>query len=307
MSERTVGIVGVGRLGSDIAFSLAERDLCNVVLFDQEPDRARYLAADLTDTSFGHVYNRRVSWVESLTDLSGSDVILITAGQRRTPGMTTTDLYRANRAVIHQLSVACSGSSALFVVCSEPVDLLTTELFRALNRPAARVMGIGGMIDSIRARSAIADATSLNPNSIRSHVVGSHGADAQILWDFSSINGVPIREVIAADVPAAVDQVFRSQAEARLQQMTESFSRYMPAVAAVELLRALVTDDRRILSVTVPWNHTLGIADAAMSAPVVVGRLGAERIVLPSLSKPTVAMLRDTAAKLEAIVQGAAQ
>lgn len=307
MTEQSVGIVGVGRLGSDVAFTLAERDLCDLVLFDTDRDKAEYLASDLTDTSFGHVYNRRVSFVREARELASCGVILVAAGARREAGTPADELFGRNLAIIDEMAEAFVGSSNLFVVATEPVDLMTEALARALNLPASRVMGIGGVVDSYRVRHALGDALAVNPDYIRTHVIGPHDEEASIVWDCTSINGVPVAAVGSAETLAGVEKTFAADAEARLSQMSETYSRYTPSMACLELLRSLVKDDRRVLSVTIPWSGIMGISGVAMSIPAVIGRFGAERPIPPGLNKPALDKLKRSAGRLATALQGGAR
>ena len=304
MSEQSVGVLGVGRLGSDVAFTLAERDLCDIVLYDTDRERAEYLASDLTDTSFGHVYNRRVSWVDDISGLAQCSVVLVTAGARRAPQTTAGQLFGQNRQIAREVADALTGSSTLFVVATEPVDLMTAELARLLRLPPSRVMGIGGIVDSFRVRSELGNVLSVGPDYIRAHVVGPHDSDAEIVWDFASIKGSPVRSIATDADLAAVEAAFRTDSDARLVQMTESFSRYTPAMACLELLRSIVKDDRRVLSVTMPWVDVLGISGVAMGIPAVVGRFGAERPVAPDLDGDARSRLEQCAKRLAAMMEG---
>lgn len=176
MTEQSVGVIGVGRLGSDVAFTLAERDLCDIVLYDKDPDRAAYLASDLSDTSFGHEYSLRVSWSANLEELSRCSVILIAAGDRAADVSDQEELFNRNRAIAREVAETFVGSSTLFVVASDPIDLMTAELTRLLKLPSSRVMGVGGVVDSFRVRHAIGETLSYNPDIVRSHVIGPQGA-----------------------------------------------------------------------------------------------------------------------------------
>ena len=302
MIEQSVGVLGVGRLGSDVAFTLAERDLCNIVLYDKDTERAEYLASDLSDTLFGHAYNRRVSWVNEARALAECSVILVAAGARRDAGTSAAELFRENRSIAQEMAQAFVGSSNLFVVASEPVDLMTAELARALKLPPSRVMGIGGVVDAYRVRHALGEALTVRPGYIRSHVIGPHDSDVSIVWDFTNINGVSIRDIADPDVLATVEREISS--DQRLTEMNVSMSRYTPAIACLELLRSLVKDDRRILSVTMPWHNVLGISDVAMSVPAVVGRFGAERAVPPKLDRAARERLERIAGRLASALQG---
>ncbi|MFP4430991.1 MAG: lactate/malate family dehydrogenase [Spirochaetaceae bacterium] len=306
MREESVGIIGVGRLGSDVAFTLAERDLCDIVLYDKEPDRAEYLASDLSDTSFGHVYNRRVIWTDTLRELSRCSVILVAAGARAEEHSSPEALFRENRGIAEEIATTFVGSSNLFVVASEPVDLMTAELTRLLRVPPSRVMGIGGVVDSYRVRSVFAEALSLNPDFVVSQVIGPHGGDATVLWEFSSVNGVSLRQLAEEELLDRALSELKSDTDAHLRQMSKTTSRYTPAMACLELLRSLVLDDRRVLSVTMQWPGILGISGIAMSVPCVVGRFGAERPILPSLDATTHGKLKESAETLAAVLRGVA-
>ncbi len=302
MIEQSVGVLGVGRLGSDVAFTLAEHDLCDIVLYDKDPERAEYLASDLSDTLFGHAYNRRVSWVREARGLTRCGVILVAAGARMDAGVSTAELFRENRSITAEIAETFVGSSNLFVVASEPVDLVTAELARALKLPPSRVMGIGGVVDAYRVRHSLGEALSVRPGYIRSHVMGPHNSDVSIIWDYTSINGISIRNIAEPEVLTDVERELGS--DERLTEMNVSTSRYTPAIACLELLRSLVKDDRRILSVTMPWHNLLGISDVAMSVPAVVGRFGAERAVPPELDRPARDRLERIAGGLASVLSG---
>lgn len=303
MIEQSVGVIGIGRLGSDVALTLAERDLCNLVLYDRVTEKAEYLASDLTDTPFGHVYNSRIAWATRMEDLASCGVVVVAAGSQMEPGARPEDAFASNRSLIREIADAFVGSSALFVVASEPIDLMTAALRRELRVPPSRVLGVGGVIDSFRARHGFANALELSPEFVTSHVVGPNASGSRILWGFTSVNGVPARAVADEAVIADVEKSFASDAGVRLRRLAESSSRYAPAMATFDLVRALVKDGRRIMSVTMEWTNTLGISDVAMSIPAVIGRYGADRVMLPQLDEATVSALRSSANELSSILQ----
>jgi len=219
------------------------------------------------------------------------------------PGARPEDAFASNRSLIREIADAFVGSSALFVVASEPIDLMTAALRRELRVPPSRVLGVGGVIDSFRARHGFANALELSPEFVTSHVVGPNASGSRILWGFTSVNGVPARAVADEAVIADVEKSFASDAGVRLRRLAESSSRYAPAMATFDLVRALVKDGRRIMSVTMEWTNTLGISDVAMSIPAVIGRYGADRVMLPQLDEATVSALRSSANELSSILQ----
>ncbi len=283
MTDQSVGVIGVGRLGSDVAFTLAERDLCDIVLYDKDTEKAAYLASDLRDTAFGHEYPLRVSWTADLAELNRCSVILIAAGMRMDGNTSREELFRENRLIAEEVARTFIGSSILFVVASDPVDLITAELTRLLKLPSSRVMGVGGVVDAFRVRYAIAETLSYSPDIIRSHVVGPQGRESEVLWDYTSVNGVPLKELTDGDTIEKTRELLNSESHSKTWLMAESASRYTPALACLELIRCLVQDDRRVLSVTVSCPELTGVPGVAMSVPAVVGRFGAERLLLPKL------------------------
>ena len=304
MNDHSVGIIGVGRLGADVAFTLAERDLCDITLYDADTERAAFLASDLTDTSFGHVYNRRVGSVDTLVGLTRCDVVFISAGSRPAPGAQPAAVYEANRPIAAEIARAFVGSSTLFVVATEPVDLMTAEMVRVLRLPPSRVLGIGGVVDSFRARYLIGEAMSVNHEYVGSQVVGPHTDAATIIWEYTSVNGVPIRSLASPDQLEAIERSLADESRSRQRDLAATASRYTPAMASLELLRAIVKDDRRMLSVTMQWAPTPEYPGVAMSVPALVGRFGTERILAPPLDDGTMARICDAARAQAAVRDG---
>lgn len=306
MLDQSVGVIGVGRLGSDVAFALAEQDLCDIVLYDQEPRRAEYLATDLSDTSFGRVYNRRIRCVSRMSDLSDCDVILVAAGARLGPDASEATVYEKNKLIITEIADALIGSSSIIVMAGEPVDLMTSQLRHTLKVPQARVLGIGGIVDAFVARNAIGDALDVSPDYIRTHVVGPHGGGAQLVWRYTSINGIPIDQIADADQIKAIEKHALQSLNERLVRLDQSNSRYAPAMASIELIRSIVRDDRRILSVTVDVEECYGVSGMAMSVPCVIGRFGAERLIPPELDSAARKAIQDAAASHKKLLAGGA-
>lgn len=286
---------------------LAERDFARILLYDRDRERAQYVASDLAETVFSGGYTRRVSSVSSMRDLAGCDVILISAGRSHEclegDPPTPEELFRDNRALVKEIAETFTGSSTLFVVASEPVDLLTAELVKTMRLPFSRVLGLGGVLDSYRIRHILGEKMQFNPDYIRSQVVGPHDASLIPLWDFTSINGIPIRSIVDESILTQAEETFTLGCEDHTLDSVPS--RYTPAMACADLLDSIVRDDRRILSTTVVWENVLGVSGVAMSIPCVIGRLGAERIVVPELNEAHQRRITNAAATYGAILEGA--
>lgn len=282
---------------------LVERDLAHVLIYDREPDKAAYLASDLAETIFSGGYNNRVSAVETMDALRACDVILIAAGDRRVSGSDTETLFGRNRLVMDEVARTFTGCSTLFVLASEPVDLLTTYLVGRMRLPFSRVLGLGGVLDAHRVRHLLGEKMRFNPDSIRNQVVGPHDHSVLPLWDFTSINGVPVRSIV--DDAMLVEIADELSREDTTEATEKSSSRYAPGAACLDIMSSIILDDRRILSTTVNWENVLGVSGVAMGIPCVIGRLGAERIVVPELRKRDMQAFTDTAASYAGILKGA--
>lgn len=300
MAVQSIGVIGVGKLGADVALALAERDLCDIVLYDKVNSRAELVAEDLRDTAFGHVYNSAVTAVERMDGLTGCDVILVAAGSSSDASLPANEAYAKNAGVIDEIARAFVGSSTLFIVACEPIDLLTGRLRRRLRVPASRVLGLGGVVDSFLLRHQLATELDMNPDYITAHVVGPHGPSMEIAWQFVTANGLPITDIVDEARLSQMESAFAQERSLRPGRLSAGSSRYAPAMAAVELVRSIVTDDRRVMSVTTEWNGELGIEGVAMSAPAIVGRFGVDRTILPAFTEDAVQRIRAAGAELAA-------
>lgn len=299
MKNPEVGIVCAGRLGSDIAFMLTENDLCDVVLFDEDHDRARYVAGDLQDTAIGREYTTRVRWSTDLADLYSAEIIVVAEGSGPTDKATSDDtraeLFANNRAIGDKVAESFLGASALFLVATEPIDLMTAYITSRLHLPPQRVLGLGGLLDSLRLRFLIGETLGVNPAYVHAQVAGPHDQDAVILWDFCAVNGISIHDLSTPDQRSTIERRFAEDVTDTAKQGRGETSRYAPAIAAYELLRTLVKAGRNVHSVTMQWGNGLGEAPAAMSVPAVIGQLGAERHFLPKLDTKTSDLIHERA------------
>lgn len=287
MHSRRIGIIGAGRLGSDVAFLLAEDDLCEVVIYDEQVPRAEYLAGDLRDTAIGREYSTQIRWTADMRTLSACDIIVVAAGRPLRADDDPFEVFESNRAVSTEIAEVLVGSSAVFVVGTDPVDLMTSALGIDMQLPPGRVLGLGGLVDSYRARFLIGDALSVNPQYVQAHVAGPHSAEARILWQFCSVNGIAVSDLLSEEQTREIAERFKQNAapQAPSRPGSGAISRYTSAVACLDVLRTLVKEGRNVLSVSIRCEHILEGTPAAMSAPVVVGQLGGEHIELPGLDE----------------------
>ena len=264
-----VGIVGVGKLGGEIAFAVARDGTWDeLVLYDVVEGLAWAQAEDIRSG----IAERSDSIVRAgtLDDLGGSDVILLVAGQGRKPGMTRLDLLHANAPLIRDLSrqVVAAAPHATLVVLTNPVDVLTTIAWESSGLPRDRVLGSGALLDSVRLRCILADRFKVNPSRVEAVVLGEHGERAVPLFSRVRVRGHPV-ELTVEDKAAILEEL----REVSMKIIAgKGGTAYGPAGATASLLHALVSPQASPVPASVVFQGEYGLRDIAMGAPAVVGK-----------------------------------
>lgn len=270
-----VGVVGVGKLGGEIAFAVARDGTWDeLVLYDVVEDLAWAQAEDIRSG----IAERSDSIVRAgkMEDLAGSDVVLIVAGQGRKPGMTRLDLLHANAPLVRDLSrqIVAVAPHTTLVVLTNPVDVLTTIAWEASGLPRDRVLGSGALLDSVRLRCILADRFGVPPTRVEAIVLGEHGERAVPLFSRIKVRGQPV-ELSAEDRAAILDEL----REVSMKIISgKGGTAYGPAGATASFLHALVSPEPSAVPASVVFQGEYGIRDVAMGAPAVVGKGHMHRI-----------------------------
>jgi malate dehydrogenase len=291
-----IGIIGSGNVGANTAFFLAERGVADTLLYDVKEGLARGKALDMMEAAPIRGYVSRISGTDSFDDLMRCDILVVTAGAVRTPGMKREDLFATNRGVIAQIAAKLRGSPARVIVVTEPVDALTTLFVRQSGLPWQRVMGLGGSLDSTRLRYLIATALGVSTENVDATVIGRH-SDAMIpLGRYSTVSGVPVTLLLPQDRLDVLYRVTRGAGDLIVDMAQRASAYYGPSAVAADLAEAVHRDSRRIIPVSLVFHGQYGIEGAAMSLPAVIGAGGIERVLEPRLTDRELAALKDSAA-----------
>jgi L-lactate dehydrogenase len=289
-----VGIIGVGHVGASVALSLllngAAREL---LLHDRDQPRAEGEAMDLAHGV--PYYPRAKVRSTSLAEVLAADVVVFAAGRNGRPDETRLQLLADNVRVARQIGQQLAGFAGVVVVVSNPVDVLTRVLQAASGLPAARVLGTGTMLDTARLRQRLGEHLGVDARSIHAQVLGEHGDSEFVQWSAAQVGGRALRQWQAwsgADEQRLGQEVKRAAYE--IIQRKGSTHHAIGLVTA-DLVRAIVRDEHRLLTVSRVQDGMPGLGDVALSLPAVVGRMGAQSVIEPALDAAEAAALGHSA------------
>jgi L-lactate dehydrogenase len=277
-----VGIIGMGSVGSSVAISTLQMGVATELLVnDLRQPRAEGEAMDLAHGApFYPTARVRAASVEEMAD---ADAVVITAGRGGRPGQSRLELLAENAGIARELGGRLQKFRGVIVVVSNPVDLLTREVMRASGLPPSRVLGTGTLLDTARLRQILGRELALDPRSVHAHVVGEHGDSEVVLWSGATVGGRPLRQCRGWDAcreGALAEEVRRAAYEIiRLKDATN----HAIGLATAALLRWILRDERRVLTVSRVQEGAADIRDVALSLPAVVGREGATQVIEPEM------------------------
>lgn len=301
-----ITILGAGCVGATVAYTIATAGTCsNILLVDINKDKAKGEAMDIRQgVSFGHNVEVHDG---SYEDAVGSDIVVVTLGIARKPGQTRLDLAQTNVNIIKEVMprMAKYAPDAIYVVVSNPVDVITYTILKCTDLKPSQVIGTGTALDTSRLRSSIADHVGLSPNSIHAYVFGEHGDTSMIPWSITNVAGIPMydyckQEGVDIDKDAISVEVRKAGGEV-IKRKGATF--YAIAMTANKVCDNILRDANTIMTVsTLQDGSRYGINDVCLSLPAVVGRHGIEQEVNPALTDEEVQKLQDSAKALRNVI-----
>ena len=280
MSRAKISVIGAGNVGATAAFKLAELELGDVVLVDIVEGMPQGKALDLMEMC--PVYGQAVNVVgtNGYDETENSDVVIITSGIPRKPGMSRDDLVSTNTKIVKDVTsqVAKRSPNAILILVTNPLDAMVYVAYKVSKFPKERVMGMAGVLDSARFRTFIGMELGVAVENIHAFVLGGHGDDMVPLARYTTVAGVPITELMPKErVDALIDRTRNGGAEiVKLLKTGSAF--YAPAVSAVEMTEAILKDQKKILPCCVLAEGEYGVKDTFVGLPVKLGRKGVEEI-----------------------------
>ncbi len=280
-TRKKLAVIGAGFVGSTCAHWAAAKELADVVLLDINDGAAKGKALDLFEASPVEGFDSRVTGTADYKDIADSDVVIITAGIPRKPGMSRDDLLATNAKI---MKTACEGvkkyaPNSVVIVVSNPLDAMAYVAQKVLGFPKNRVLGMAGVLDGARFRSFIAEATGISVKDIQAFVLGGHGDTMVPMPRHCSIGGVPLTEYLPKEkIDALVERTRKGGAEI-VELLKTGSAYYAPSASAVQMAEAILKDQHRILPCAASLSGEYGINDLFIGVPCVLGGNGLERVI----------------------------
>jgi malate dehydrogenase len=300
-----VTVVGAGNVGATCADVLAYREVVNeVILLDIKEGVAEGKALDIWQKAPINGYDTRtVGVTNDYSRTAGSDVVVITSGLPRKPGMSRDDLIGINAGIVKSVTenVVKHSPDAIIIIVSNPLDVMTYQAHIASKLPRTRVMGMAGILDTARYRAFLSEALNISQKEIQAMLLGGHGDSMVPLTRYTTVGGIPVTELLEADVLNAI--VERTKAGGgELVKLMGTSAWYAPGAAAAQMVEAIVKDQRRIFPVCVQLKGEYGIDNCYLGVPVVLGKNGIERIVELKLNEAEMATLKSSEAQVREVM-----
>ncbi len=289
-----VTVVGAGNVGATCADVLATREICQeVVLVDIKEGFAEGKALDIWQKAPIIGYDTRTIGVTGdYKRTANSDVVVITSGIPRKPGMTRDDLISTNAKIVSEVTskIIEHSPDAVIIVVSNPLDVMTYAAHLASKKDRRKVMGMAGILDTARYRAFLAEALDISPKEIQAILMGGHGDTMVPLPRYTTVAGIPVTEMIDADKLDAIVERTKSGGGELVKLMGTS-AWYAPGAAAAQMVEAIVKNQRRVFPVCVKLEGEYGISDCYLGVPVILGKNGIEKIIELDLNDDEKAML----------------
>lgn len=300
MAYPKVTVVGAGQVGATAAFLLATKELADVVLVDIAEGLPQGKALDMMHARSVERFGPAVSGTNDYADTAGSDVVVVTAGLPRKPGMTRDDLLAANSQIVRAVisSAVQASPDAVFICVTNPLDVMTYLAQQVSGLPYSRIFGMGGVLDSARFAYFIAEKLGVPITSVEALACGAHGDAMVPLPRHSTVAGTPLTDLLpAAEVDELVQRTVFGGAEVVALLKTGS-AFYAPAASVVSMVEAVLTGSDALMPSCVYLDGTYGISDVYMSVPARVGRCGVTEVPELDLDDSELARLQDSAATI---------
>jgi len=300
-----IALIGAGNIGGELAALAARRELGDVVLFDipEKVGVAQGKALDLEQNNAVLGADASITGSSNWDDIAGADVVIITAGVPRKPGMSRDDLLSINLKIIRGVgeNLKSKCPNAFVIVVSNPLDVMVYELQRVTGFPGTKVVGMAGVLDSARFQLFLAREAGVSVKDVRAMVLGGHGDTMVPVISYCTINGIPVTQLITPEKLAAIVDRTRGGGGEIVKLMGTS-AYYAPASSAITMAESYLKDQKRLVPAAAHLNGEYGYKDLYIGVPVVIGAGGVEKILTITLTADEKAMLEKSAAAVRELI-----
>lgn len=300
-----VTVVGAGNVGATCADVIAHKELVNeVILIDIKEGIAEGKSLDMWQTAPINYYDTRlVGYTNDYSRTAGSDVVVITSGLPRKPGMSRDDLIATNAGIVKSVTenIIKYSPDAIIIVVSNPLDVMTYCAYLTAKVDSRKVFGMAGILDTARYRAFLAEALDISPKEIQAMLLGGHGDTMVPLPRYTTVSGIPVTELIAEDkLNAIVERTKKGGGE--LVNLMGTSAWYAPGAAAAQMVEAIVRDQKRVFPVCAWLTGEYGLNNIYLGVPVVLGKNGIERIIELQLNDAEKELVKGSAAAVKEVM-----
>ena len=303
MNRKVTVVGGAGNVGATVARGIVERQLADVVVIDIADQKAAGIALDMLEACPIYGSDSRVMGTGDYAQSAGSDIVVITSGVPRKPGMSRDDLLNVNYKIMQQVTeqVVKYSPDAIIVAVANPLDAMAQAIYKLSKFPRERVIGMAGVLDSARMRSFIAKELDVSVENVHAFVLGGHGDTMVPLPRYSTVAGVPITDLLDK---AAIDRIVARTAGggAEITQLVGTSAWYAPGASVVEMVEAILLDKKKILPCSVFLQGEYGVRDLFVGVPCKLGSRGLEKIMEIKLTPEEDAAFKKSAAAVKELV-----
>lgn len=314
MARKKIALIGAGQIGGTLALLAGLKELGDVILFDVMEGVPQGKALDIAEASPVDGFDIKFTGAQSYADVAGADVVIVTAGVPRKPGMSRDDLLTINLKVMEQVGAGIAKyAPEAFVICiTNPLDAMVWALQKACRLPPQRVVGMAGVLDSARFRYFLSQEFKVSVEDVSAFVLGGHGDTMVPLARYSTVGGVPLPDLVKMGwtTPSRVEEMVQRTRDggAEIVNLLKTGSAfYAPAAAAIEMAESYLKDKKRVLPCAAYLNGEYGVKDLYVGVPVVIGEKGVERIVEVQLDKSERAAFEHSVKAVEGLVASCKQ
>lgn len=299
-----VTVVGAGNVGATVANVLAHKDIVSeVVLLDLKGDMARGKALDSWQQAPIDYYSTSLSGTENYEDAAGSDIVVITAGIPRKPGMSRDDLISTNAKIVSSVtkSILKTSPDPIIIIVSNPLDVMTYAAHVASGLDSKKVFGMAGILDTARYRAFLASEIGVSPKDIQALLMGGHGDTMVPLPRYTTVAGIPITEFVESD---RLDEIVHrtKKGGGELVGLMGTSAWYAPGAAAAQMVEAIVKDENRIFPCCVKLDGEYGLKDVYLGVPVTLNKSGIGKIIEVDLNEDEMALLKTSASHVKEVM-----
>src|SRR5579859_3748589 len=279
--RKKITVVGAGMVGATLGQRIAERDYADVALVDVIPNMPMGKALDLLEAGPVVGYDSLVIGSNGYDETAGSDIVVITSGLPRKPGMSRDDLLRKNQEIVTQVTqeIVSRSPNSILIVVTNPLDAMAQLAYKVSGFPRERVLGMAGVLDTARFRTFIAQELGVSVRDVSAYVLGGHGDTMVPLVRFTTVAGVPVSKLIPAERLAQIVQRTRDGGAEIVNLLGSGSAFYAPSAAVAQMIDSIVLDKKMILPCAVHLQGEYGVKDLFVGVPAKLGAKGVEEVI----------------------------